>query len=204
MAFRCVLFIALLLPVASALRAETEVQVYSGLPDCETGAKQLYQGGAGRFMTKTSCMRADLIVKKLSKGVHSCNYLFECQGHPELGQVGDKKQCWAVKTPAIGVCVDSNPPSPPPTAAPPTPEEEVMMGKEDLGEFIEDTFEALGKEEEPEDEDPQLKEAPADAPWQRVCCKMCSKGKACGHSCIAKKNKCSKDRGCACDKSALR
>lgn len=31
------------------------------------------------------------------------------------------------------------------------------------------------------------------------CCKHCSKGKACGDSCIARDRRCSKGAGCACD-----
>lgn len=33
------------------------------------------------------------------------------------------------------------------------------------------------------------------------CCKVCSNGKACGHSCISKGKTCSKPKGCACDVS---
>ena len=32
-----------------------------------------------------------------------------------------------------------------------------------------------------------------------ACCKVCSKGKACGNSCIARWMTCHKGRGCACD-----
>jgi hypothetical protein len=31
------------------------------------------------------------------------------------------------------------------------------------------------------------------------CCKVCSKGKACGNSCISESKNCHKGRGCACD-----
>ena len=31
------------------------------------------------------------------------------------------------------------------------------------------------------------------------CCKVCSKGKACGNSCIARNNTCHKGKGCACN-----
>ena len=31
------------------------------------------------------------------------------------------------------------------------------------------------------------------------CCKTCSKGKACGDSCISRDKKCSKAAGCACN-----
>lgn len=32
-----------------------------------------------------------------------------------------------------------------------------------------------------------------------ACCKVCTKGKACGNSCIAKDKKCHQPPGCACD-----
>jgi hypothetical protein len=32
-----------------------------------------------------------------------------------------------------------------------------------------------------------------------ACCKTCSKGKACGNSCIARNKTCHRPRGCACD-----
>nr|WP_317893691.1 hypothetical protein [uncultured Sphingomonas sp.] len=32
-----------------------------------------------------------------------------------------------------------------------------------------------------------------------ACCKVCSKGKACGNSCIARNKTCHQPRGCACD-----
>lgn len=32
-----------------------------------------------------------------------------------------------------------------------------------------------------------------------ACCKICSKGKACGNSCIARNKTCHKGPGCACD-----
>ena len=31
------------------------------------------------------------------------------------------------------------------------------------------------------------------------CCKVCSKGKACGNSCIARWKTCHKGKGCACN-----
>ena len=31
------------------------------------------------------------------------------------------------------------------------------------------------------------------------CCKVCSKGQACGNSCISRNKNCHKGRGCACD-----
>ena len=31
------------------------------------------------------------------------------------------------------------------------------------------------------------------------CCKVCSKGKACGDSCISRDKTCRKGQGCACD-----
>jgi hypothetical protein len=33
----------------------------------------------------------------------------------------------------------------------------------------------------------------------RYCCKHCSKGKACGDSCIARWKTCHKGKGCACN-----
>ena len=44
-----------------------------------------------------------------------------------------------------------------------------------------------------------------DVPWTPMpievqgCCKICSKGKACGDSCIARNKTCRKGGGCACD-----
>lgn len=32
-----------------------------------------------------------------------------------------------------------------------------------------------------------------------ACCKICSKGKACGDSCISRSKQCHKGAGCACD-----
>ncbi|MFN3387816.1 MAG: hypothetical protein ACK40O_02725 [Allosphingosinicella sp.] len=32
-----------------------------------------------------------------------------------------------------------------------------------------------------------------------ACCKICSKGKACGNSCIARDKTCHKGKGCACN-----
>lgn len=32
-----------------------------------------------------------------------------------------------------------------------------------------------------------------------ACCKVCSAGKACGNSCIARSKACHKGKGCACD-----
>jgi hypothetical protein len=31
------------------------------------------------------------------------------------------------------------------------------------------------------------------------CCKICSKGKACGNTCISRNYECHKGRGCACN-----
>lgn len=33
----------------------------------------------------------------------------------------------------------------------------------------------------------------------QACCKQCSKGKACGNSCISRDKACHKGSGCACD-----
>ena len=37
------------------------------------------------------------------------------------------------------------------------------------------------------------------ATGQRVCCRVCSRGKACGNSCIARDRTCHRGVGCACD-----
>lgn len=34
---------------------------------------------------------------------------------------------------------------------------------------------------------------------QKVCCKYCTKGKACGNTCIARSKTCRVGPGCACD-----
>lgn len=39
----------------------------------------------------------------------------------------------------------------------------------------------------------------ADHPTNAACCKICSKGKACGDSCISRSYQCHKGPGCACD-----
>jgi hypothetical protein len=39
----------------------------------------------------------------------------------------------------------------------------------------------------------------ADEEPARSCCKVCTKGKACGNSCIARSKTCHKGVGCACD-----
>lgn len=36
-------------------------------------------------------------------------------------------------------------------------------------------------------------------PVAQVCCKICTKGKACGNTCIARDKTCHVPRGCACD-----
>ena len=45
-------------------------------------------------------------------------------------------------------------------------------------------------------------DAPACIPRDR-CCKVCSKGIACGNSCISANKNCHKGRGCACDEDEL-
>lgn len=46
---------------------------------------------------------------------------------------------------------------------------------------------------------------PPSTPWTPMptpvqgCCKVCSKGKACGNSCISRDKTCRKGPGCACD-----
>ncbi len=34
-----------------------------------------------------------------------------------------------------------------------------------------------------------------------TCCKVCSKGKACGNSCISRSKRCHRGQGCACNRS---
>ncbi len=53
---------------------------------------------------------------------------------------------------------------------------------------------------------PEVKSKPASSPTitpsvqpQVGCCKYCSKGKACGNSCISRSYTCHKAPGCACD-----
>ncbi|KIG17141.1 putative secreted protein [Enhygromyxa salina] len=45
---------------------------------------------------------------------------------------------------------------------------------------------------------PTAQTVPAE-PSERVCCRVCKKGKACGDSCIAATSNCTKPSGCACD-----
>ena len=35
--------------------------------------------------------------------------------------------------------------------------------------------------------------------YDAACCKVCSKGKACGDSCISREKECHKGQGCACN-----
>jgi hypothetical protein len=41
-------------------------------------------------------------------------------------------------------------------------------------------------------------DSPAKQPTNKTCCRTCTKGKACGDSCIAKTSTCTKPPGCAC------
>lgn len=43
-------------------------------------------------------------------------------------------------------------------------------------------------------------EAGPERVFAAACCKVCSKGKACGNSCINRSYSCSKPPGCACDR----
>ena len=45
----------------------------------------------------------------------------------------------------------------------------------------------------------QLAQTDPDCTPREQCCKVCSKGKACGNSCIRSDYTCRKGRGCACD-----
>jgi len=40
---------------------------------------------------------------------------------------------------------------------------------------------------------------PRESVIDAACCKICSKGKACGNSCISPSRQCHRPRGCACD-----
>lgn len=44
-----------------------------------------------------------------------------------------------------------------------------------------------------------VKQTLIDAQVAASCCKICSKGKACGNSCISRSKQCHQPRGCACD-----
>jgi hypothetical protein len=62
-----------------------------------------------------------------------------------------------------------------------------------LGSVI--TFVGLGSTVAPLDVTPRADTCiPADQ-----CCKICSKGKACGNTCISRNYECHKGRGCACN-----
>jgi hypothetical protein len=41
--------------------------------------------------------------------------------------------------------------------------------------------------------------SPATSTMPAACCKMCTKGKACGNSCISRDKICHQPPGCACD-----
>ena len=53
--------------------------------------------------------------------------------------------------------------------------------------------------ESPALKDPAPKEPAPKEPAPKSCCKTCSKGKACGNSCISRRLACHKPPGCACD-----
>lgn len=46
---------------------------------------------------------------------------------------------------------------------------------------------------------PATQRPATDAPQSRTCCRVCTTGKACGDSCIARNLNCNKGAGCACD-----
>lgn len=46
---------------------------------------------------------------------------------------------------------------------------------------------------------PSVLPSPSPVPVRRTCCKYCSKGKACGNSCISRSYTCRKGVGCACN-----
>ena len=76
----------------------------------------------------------------------------------------------------------------------------LMLAATPAGEAI-----AQQKPEKPAPKEPQRPEPakpakPAEEP--RTCCRTCSKGKACGNTCINRQLTCHKPPGCACDSGA--
>jgi hypothetical protein len=55
------------------------------------------------------------------------------------------------------------------------------------------------KPRRPVREKPAPKREEPERPAPKSCCKTCSKGKACGNSCISRRLTCHKPPGCACD-----
>ena len=53
-------------------------------------------------------------------------------------------------------------------------------------------------EKEPEGRGPDEAQ-PLQCVDREACCKVCSKGQACGDTCISREKRCHKGRGCACD-----
>lgn len=86
----------------------------------------------------------------------------------------------------------SAPATPPPTPPPPPP-----VPADDGWDLREGFSEEAPspRTAEPEPAEPP----PADSTPAGACCRMCSKGKACGNTCIARSKTCHVPRGCACD-----
>lgn len=55
------------------------------------------------------------------------------------------------------------------------------------------------KPQRPAPKKPAPEQPPPKEPAPKSCCKTCSKGKACGNSCISRQLTCHKPPGCACD-----
>mmetsp|Transcript_62663 Transcript_62663/g.149485 ORF Transcript_62663/g.149485 Transcript_62663/m.149485 type:complete len:205 (-) Transcript_62663:123-737(-) len=167
----------------------------AALPDCMEMAKQLYVGGhQAREFTEKSCKRADLVMKNITGGKRACYWTYFCADEPSLGETMNAAECWKAKTYAIGFCQDVN-------GKDCNDDEDDYGDKDvmDVTDYYGGTVKDFGEEEIPEDKDELLKPAPEEKPWERVCCKLCGTGRACGHSCISKRYECSKEVGCACD-----
>eukprot|EP00403_Amphidinium_massartii_P038553 CAMPEP_0178442312 /NCGR_PEP_ID=MMETSP0689_2-20121128/38075_1 /TAXON_ID=160604 /ORGANISM="Amphidinium massartii, Strain CS-259" /LENGTH=219 /DNA_ID=CAMNT_0020065805 /DNA_START=61 /DNA_END=721 /DNA_ORIENTATION=- len=149
------------------LSVDVEVDGTVGLPDCATAAKQMYVGDVDRrFMTETSCMRANVVKSTLSSGNEGCYWAYRCQGKRGLGVVRDKQVCFNESTVAIGFCADDGPKVPPGRAE-----------TNDLKPFFGNTIKDYGESEEPEDQDPQLQPGPDDKPWERAAARCAPRAK---------------------------
>lgn len=58
---------------------------------------------------------------------------------------------------------------------------------------------AVSDDSAPEDITDVLSASQEGEDWDQACCRICSKGKACGDTCISKEKTCEESRGCACD-----
>mmetsp|Transcript_121754 Transcript_121754/g.339651 ORF Transcript_121754/g.339651 Transcript_121754/m.339651 type:complete len:212 (+) Transcript_121754:39-674(+) len=167
---------------------------------CQRVAEELYaaaQTDDRRFMTRVSCLRASIQARR-DHGIN-CSYAYVCEGlgGAELGLQSTFRKCWERKLLAVGTCVDVAADGAGPGKEPfvPEPEDEVPEDEEAAKTFIN------AEAEKEEDDDIQLKKAPPEEPWKRVCCKVCKK-QACGRSCISTSYTCWKEPGCACQAPA--